>query len=65
VPNCSASTSGAWLDNMTPPDPTRMPSVAEVIALIRAAGALLAIPRHAVVLGDPESGEAQPLGLLG
>ena len=43
VPNCSATTSGAWLGSMTPPDPTRIVVVAAARCAIRTAGAELAI----------------------
>jgi hypothetical protein len=43
VPNCSATTSGAWLGSMTPPDPTRIVDVAAARWAISTAGAELAI----------------------
>ena len=36
--NCSATTSGAWLGSMTPPDPTRIRSVAAAIIAISTGG---------------------------
>ena len=42
VPNCSATTSGAWLGNITPPEPTRIRGVAAARALMRTGGAELA-----------------------
>ncbi|MND01107.1 hypothetical protein D3C83_199570 [compost metagenome] len=44
VPNCSAITSGAWLGSITPPEPTRMRSVAPAIWPITTAVAALAMP---------------------
>jgi len=44
IPNCSATTSGAWLGSITPPDPTRIVEVAEARCAINTAGAELAIP---------------------
>jgi hypothetical protein len=43
VPNCSATTSGAWLGSMTPPEPTRIEEVAAARWAISTAGAELAI----------------------
>ncbi|MNI92587.1 hypothetical protein D3C73_1504010 [compost metagenome] len=34
VPNCSATTSGAWLGSMMPPAPTRICRVALAISLM-------------------------------
>ena len=36
--NCSATTSGAWLGSMTPPDPTRIRSVFAAVAAISTGG---------------------------
>ena len=44
VPNCSATTSGWWLGNITPPEPTRMRSVTAARWAISTAGAELAMP---------------------
>jgi hypothetical protein len=44
MPNCSATTSGAWLGSMTPPEPSRSRLVAAARWAIRTAGAVLAIP---------------------
>ena len=44
VPNCSATTSGAWLGSITPPEPTRIVEVAAAMAPMSTAGALLATP---------------------
>ena len=43
VPNCSATTSGAWLGSITPPEPTRIVEVASARCPISTAGAELAI----------------------
>ena len=43
VPNCSATTSGAWLGSITPPEPTRIVDVASARWPISTAGAELAI----------------------
>ena len=42
--NCSAITSGAWLGNMMPPDPTRMLEVPLAMCPITTAVAALAMP---------------------
>ncbi|MGF7122413.1 hypothetical protein J2X34_002829 [Rhodococcus sp. BE178] len=44
MPNCSATTSGAWLGSITPPEPTRMESVTAATWPIITAGAELAMP---------------------
>lgn len=44
VPNCSATTIGAWLGSMIPPDPTRSRDVAAATCPISTAVAELAIP---------------------
>ena len=44
IPNCSATTSGAWLGSITPPEPTRKVVVAEARWPISTAGAELAMP---------------------
>ncbi len=36
--NCSATTSGAWLGSITPPDPTRIRSVAAATIAISSGG---------------------------
>jgi len=36
--NCSATTSGAWLGSITPPEPTRIRSVAAASAAIATGG---------------------------
>ena len=43
VPNCSATTSGAWFGSITPPEPTRIVDVAAARCAISTAGAELAI----------------------
>ena len=43
VPNCSATTSGAWLGSITPPEPTRIVEVAAARWAISTAGAELAM----------------------
>ena len=43
VPNCSATTSGAWLGSITPPEPTRMVDVDAARWASSTAGAELAI----------------------
>ena len=43
VPNCSATTSGAWLGSITPPEPTRMVLVAAARWASSTAGDELAI----------------------
>ena len=43
VPNCSATTSGAWFGSITPPDPTRMVLVEAARWAMSTAGAELAI----------------------
>ena len=43
VPNCSATTSGAWLGSITPPDPTRIRLVDAARCAISTAGAELAM----------------------
>ena len=43
VPNCSATTSGAWLGSITPPEPTRMVEVLAARWASSTAGAELAI----------------------
>src|SRR6476646_4243376 len=40
--NCSATTSGAWFGSMTPPEPTRIRSVAPAITAMRTAGLVAA-----------------------
>ena len=52
MPNCSATTSGAWFGSITPPDPTRIRSVPAAIAASSTAGEELDA-RHVVVLGKP------------
>ena len=44
VPNCSATCSGAWFGNITPPEPTRMVDVPPAIWPINTAVAALAMP---------------------
>ena len=44
MPNCSATTSGAWFGSMTPPDPIRMVEVDAARWAARTAGAALATP---------------------
>ena len=44
MPNCSATTRGAWLGSITPPDPTRIVDVASARAPTSTGGAELAIP---------------------
>ena len=44
VPNCSATTSEEWFGSITPPDPTRMRSVAAAMAAISTGGDELAMP---------------------
>ncbi len=44
MPNCSATTSGAWLGSITPPDPMRMRRVAAPTWASSTAGAELAMP---------------------
>gem|GEM_PF-2954356 len=44
VPNCSATTSGAWLGSMIPPDPIRIVDVAEAMWPIITDVAALAVP---------------------
>ena len=43
VPNCSAITSGEWLGNMTPPEPSRIVDVWAATCAINTAGAADAI----------------------
>ena len=43
VPNCSATTSGAWLGSITPPEPTRIVEVAAARWAISTGGAEEAI----------------------
>jgi hypothetical protein len=45
VPNCSATTIGAWLASSTPPAPTRSRSVAAASCPTSTEGAELATPR--------------------
>ena len=40
--NCSATTSGAWLGSITPPEPTRIRRVAPAIIAIRTGGLVAA-----------------------
>ena len=40
--NCSATTSGAWFGSITPPEPTRIRSVAPAIIAMRTAGLVAA-----------------------
>ena len=44
VPNCSATTNGAWLGSITPPEPSRIVEVAAARCASSTAGAELAIP---------------------
>ncbi len=44
MPNCSATTSGAWLGSITPPEPTRMVDVAAATWASSTAGEELAMP---------------------
>ena len=44
VPNCSATTSGAWLGSITPPEPTRMVFVPPAMWPTSTAVAELATP---------------------
>ena len=44
MPNCSATTSEAWLGSITPPDPTRKVVVAPAMWPISTGGAELAMP---------------------
>ena len=44
MPNCSATTSGAWLGSMTPPEPTRRVVVAAAMWPMTTAVAELAMP---------------------
>ena len=44
MPNCSATTSDAWLGSITPPEPTRMVVVASAMWPISTGGAELAMP---------------------
>ena len=44
MPNCSATTSDAWLGSITPPEPTRMVDVADARWARSTAGAELAMP---------------------
>ena len=44
IPNCSATTSGAWFGSMTPPEPIRMVEVALATWASRTAGEELAMP---------------------
>ena len=43
MPNCSATTSGAWLGSITPPDPTLMVEVAAARWAISTGGDELAM----------------------
>ena len=44
MPNCSATTSGAWLGSITPPEPILIVSVAAATWASSTAGDELAIP---------------------
>ena len=44
IPNCSATTSGAWFGSMTPPEPIRIVEVALATWASRTAGEELAMP---------------------
>ena len=44
MPNCSATTSGAWFGSITPPEPTRIVVVAAAMWAISTAGDELAMP---------------------
>ena len=44
MPNCSATTSGAWLGSITPPEPMRMVDVTDAAWASSTAGAELAMP---------------------
>jgi hypothetical protein len=44
VPNCSATTSGAWFGSITPPAPTRMRRVPKATCASATAVAALAMP---------------------
>ena len=65
VPNCSATTSGAWLGSITPPEPTRMVDVDARQVGDQHGGRGAGDRGHVVVLGDPEPAVAQLLGAAG
>ena len=65
VPNCSATTSGAWLGSITPPEPTRIVEVAAARCAISTAGRGTGDGGHVVMLGHPEPPVAQFLGAPG
>ena len=44
IPNCSATTSGAWLGSITPPEPSRIVLVTWASEAMSTAGAELAMP---------------------
>jgi hypothetical protein len=44
IPNCSATTSGAWFGSITPPEPTRILDVWAAMVASSTGGDELAIP---------------------
>ena len=60
--NCSATTSGAWLGSITPPEPTRMRSVARRHHRDEHGRVGRGDRRHVVVLGEPVAPEPELVG---
>ena len=60
--NCSATTSGAWLGSITPPEPTRIRRVLAARMPISTGGFVGRDRRHVVVLGDPVAAVAELVG---
>ena len=65
VPNCSATTSGAWLGSITPPEPTRMRLRAAGDVAHQHRGGRTGHAVHVVVLGDPVAAVAPGFGVAG
>jgi hypothetical protein len=65
VPNCSATTSGAWLGSMMPPAPTRMRCVPPAMWPIQHRSGRTGHAVHVVVLGHPVAAIAPGVGVAG
>ena len=65
VPNCSATTSGAWLGSITPPEPTRMRRRAAGNVAHQHGGGRTGHAVHVVVLGHPVAAVAPGFGVAG
>ena len=60
--NCSATTSGAWLGSITPPEPTRIRCVAAATSADQHRRVGRRDGRHVVVLGEPVAAVAELVG---